>query len=104
VTGSSPMLARFYVVFMTTKYGSMAEVRERAPELMAAHLARSRELHAEGVLVLAGAFLDRPEEPVRTMGVFTSRAAAEDYAQQDPFVRAGMVDGWEIREWANMLV
>jgi uncharacterized protein YciI len=29
--------------------------------------------------------------------------AAEDYARNDPFVVAGLVEEWRIREWANML-
>jgi uncharacterized protein YciI len=69
---------------------------------MAAHLARSRQLHGDGVLLMAGAFLDHPDEPVRTMGVLASRDAADDYARRDPFVQAGMVSDWSIREWANM--
>ena len=51
---------------------------------------------------MAGAFLDHPDEPVRTMGVLASRDAADDYARRDPFVQAGMVSDWSIREWANM--
>ena len=49
------------------------------------------------------AFLDQPEEPVMTMGVLTSREAAEDFAKGDPFVQIGMVEKWYIREWANLL-
>lgn len=95
--------AQYYVVFMTTRFSSLDAVRTTAAEQMAEHLARSRELHAQGVLLMAGAFLDRPDEPVQTMGVLASRAAAEDYARQDPFVRADMVSEWVVREWANML-
>lgn len=93
----------YFVVFMTTTFASLDEVRQHAAQDMAAHLARSRELHEAGELLMAGAFLDQPDEPVRTMGVFTTRAAAEDYVNGDPFVRANMVSDWQIREWANML-
>jgi uncharacterized protein len=54
------------------------------------------------VVVMAGAFLDRPDEPLSTMVVCTSREAADDYIQGDPFVRKGQVSAWHIREWANM--
>lgn len=94
---------QYYVIFMTTRFRSLADVRAAAPAELAEHLARSRQLHADGVLLMAGAFLDRPEEPLQTMGVLASREAAEDYAYHDPFVRGGMVDSWTIREWANML-
>lgn len=88
---------------MTTEFASLAEVQQKAPNQLAAHLMRSRELQEEGSLLMAGAFLDRPEEPVCTMGVFVTRAAANDYVRHDPFVANDMVRDWEVREWANML-
>jgi uncharacterized protein YciI len=100
---SRPRQRQYYVVFMTTQFTSLDEARRVAPTEMAMHLANSRKLHDAGVLLMAGAFLDRPDEPVRTMGVLVSRAAAEDYARSDPFVQAGLVSEWTVREWANML-
>lgn len=96
-------LPRYYVVFMTTRFESLDDVRQSAPAQMAEHVSRSKQLHADGVLLMAGAFLDEPGEPVRTMGVLASREAAEDYAHRDPFVVDGMVSEWPVREWANML-
>ena len=94
--------AQYYVVFMTTKFQSMAEVQGAAPAELAAHLARSKQLHEAGVLLMAGAFLDHPNQPVQTMGVLVSREAAEEYARQDPVLAAGMVSDHTIREWTNM--
>jgi len=53
-------------------------------------------------VVMAGAFLDRPDEPLSTMAVCASREAAEEYVRGDPFVVKGKVSGWHIRAWANM--
>ena len=53
----------YYVVFMTTTFRSLGEIQAAAPTEMAAHLARSRQLHGDGVLLMAGAFLDHPDEP-----------------------------------------
>ncbi len=92
----------YYVVFLTTSYNSFAEAKAGAPELIAAHVARSKELHRGGTLVMAGAFRDRPGEPLNTMAVLTSREACEDFVKGDPFVRAGKVASWKIREWANI--
>ncbi len=92
----------YYVVFMTTTYGSFAEAQEAAARDIAAHVARSERMHEQGTVVMAGAFLDRPDEPLSTMVVLTSREAAEDYIQGDPFVVKGKVSAWHIREWANM--
>jgi uncharacterized protein YciI len=97
------MQDRYYVVQMTTRFTSLEDVRVEAAETMAAHLARSQQLHEQGILLMAGAFLDGPGEPVQTMGVLTSREAAEDYARNDPFVAAGQVQAWVVRDWANML-
>ena len=91
----------FYVLEMSVGYASVDEARREAPEEIAAHFARSKEFHERGELLLAGAFLD--DEPgLRTMGVFTSPDAAEDFARGDPFVLIGRVSEWRVRPWANM--
>jgi uncharacterized protein YciI len=92
---------RFYVLTMTTRYRSFAEAQTSAPDDLAAHVARSRELHAQGVLLMAGAFLD-DDPPLRTMGVLRSEEDARAYAEGDPFLRAGMVEEWRVRPWANL--
>ena len=96
------MQRSYFVVQMTTTFDSFDTVRAEASDLMAQHISRSRQLHKDGVLVMAGAFMDPPGQPVQTMGVLTSREAAEAYAQDDPFVIAGHVRSWVVREWANM--
>ncbi len=93
---------KYYVVFAETAFNSWAEVRQNAPEELAQHMAWSKQLHEEGVLLMSGAFLDRPDDPVTTMGVLVSREAAEAYMRGDPFVLKGLVRHWHIREWANM--
>ena len=91
----------FWVVQLTTRYGSLEEAMQTAPEEMAAHMARSKEFHERGELLMAGAFLDG-DGPVSTMAVLTTREAAEEFARGDPFVLIGMVSGWRVREWANL--
>jgi uncharacterized protein len=93
----------YYVVFFETKYTSLQEARQKASAEMNAHLARSKQFHEQGKLLLSGAFLDNPGEPVSTMGVLTSYEAADEYAKGDPFLLHGMVKSWTIRKWANML-
>jgi uncharacterized protein YciI len=92
----------YYVVFFTTRYASLDEVFSKAPELISAHLARSNEFHARGALLMAGAFRNKPEEPLGTMGIFTTRDAAEEFARGDPFLLNGMVSDWRIREWTDL--
>ncbi len=92
----------YYAVFVVTSYESFDDALARSPEDIAAHVARSQELHANGTLLMSGAFLNNPQEPLSTMAVLTSREAAEEYMRGDPFVLKGMVNKWYIREWANM--
>ena len=94
--------AVYYVVFLETAYTSFEEAVTKAADLLAAHKARSAELHDQGTILMAGAFLDRQDEPLSTMAVCSTREAAEEFVRGDPFVLNGMVRQWHIREWANM--
>jgi uncharacterized protein len=92
----------YHVVFCTLKYASFDEARNEAPDDIAAHVRRSKELHENGTLLMAGAFLDDNGESLRTMAVTSSREAAEEYVKGDPFYLNGMMSEWYTREWANM--
>lgn len=92
----------YYAVFFETFYNSLEDALSKAPDVIAAHRARSNELHAQGTLLLAGAFLNNSKEPLSTMAICTTHEAAEEYAMGDPFVLNGMVSKWYIREWANL--
>src|SRR5258706_514279 len=92
----------YYAVFFETFYDSLEDALSKAPSVIAAHQTRSNELHARGTLLMAGAFLNNPQEPLDTMAILTTREAAEEYAKNDPFVLNSMVSKWYIREWANM--
>lgn len=94
---------KYYVAFFVISYRSIDEVKSKEPQSLAAHLARSRELYKQGKVLMAGAFLDKPDEPLNTMGVFASREDAEEYVKGDPFVISGAVTSWHIREWTNIL-
>ena len=92
----------YHVVFLETGYSSFEEAISKAPDLIAAHKARSAELHNQGAILMAGAFMDNGGEPLSTMAVCATREAAEEFVRGDPFVLNGMVNKWYIREWANI--
>jgi uncharacterized protein YciI len=92
----------YYVVFVVLKYRNFEEAKVRASEEIAAHIARSKELHKSGTLLMSGAFLNNPGEPLSTMAVLSSREAAEEYIKGDPFFLKGMISKWYVRDWANM--
>ncbi len=66
-----------------------------------AHVARLHEYRDRGLLLMVGAF----DEPVNgdAMGVFTTREAAEEFVDGDPFVRHGVVAAWTVRPWNEVL-
>jgi uncharacterized protein YciI len=84
------------------EYKSFEDASSRASDLIAAHIARSKELHAQGTLRMSGAFLNHPQEPSSTMAILISPEAAEEYIKGDPFYLNGMVRSWSICAWANM--
>lgn len=92
----------YYVIFVVLAYESFEDARTKAPDMIAAHIARSKELRAQGTLLMSGAFLDNPDRSLSTMAVLTSPEAAEAYIQGDPFYQRGMIRSWHVREWANM--
>lgn len=50
--------------------------------------------------VMAGPFADPAQG---ALGVFTSRAAAEEFVRDDPFVLNGVVGKWTLRDWNEVL-
>jgi uncharacterized protein YciI len=94
----------YYVVEMTVPYASLAQAQAQAPQALAEHISRSMELHRDGDVLMAGAFLqpDPEDGHLRTMAVCRSEAAAERFVAGDPFVRNGTVLAHSIRAWANM--
>ena len=84
-----------YVLF----YDSAPDVRQTAPRYFADHRARWATFAERGSLLLIGPFTDGSG----AMGVFATRADAEEFAAGDPFVLNGVVTGWSIREWNEVL-
>jgi uncharacterized protein YciI len=82
-------------------YASSPDVLELAPVHFPAHKARLDEFAAAGTLVGVGTFGDPVTQG--SMAIFTSRAAAEAFVAEDPFVLNGVVASYEIRDWDDAL-
>jgi uncharacterized protein len=76
-------MATKYVLF----YTSADDVLTKAPEHFPAHSARLAEFHARGVLLAVGTFGDPQEQG--SMGIFTTREAAEEFARPVRARRSG---------------
>jgi hypothetical protein len=83
-------------------YDVVDDYVERRKPLRAAHLTYAREAVARGELVLGGALAD----PVDG-AVILFRAASPDvpeaFARGDPYVKAGLVTSWRVREWTTVI-
>jgi uncharacterized protein YciI len=66
------------------------------------HITLAREAVARGELVLGGA-LTQPADGVVLLFRGSSPAAAEAFAKSDPYVRAGIVTRWRVREWTTVV-
>jgi uncharacterized protein len=82
-------------------YESADDVSAKAPAHFPAHLARIHEFRARGEILMVGTFGDPQAEG--SMGVFPTRAAAEAFVKDDPFVLEGVVWSWQIRDWNEIL-
>jgi uncharacterized protein len=86
-----------YVLFYETAEDAMS----KAPTHFPAHRARIDEFHGRGELLMVGTFAEPQTQG--SMAIFATRQAAEDFVAGDPFVLNGVVRGWEIREWHEVL-
>jgi uncharacterized protein len=74
----------------------MAEIRAHFP----AHQARWAVFREQGTLLLIGPYANREG----ALAVFTTREAAEEFANTDPFVLNGLVARWHIQAWNEALL
>jgi uncharacterized protein YciI len=82
-------------------YESADNVTAKAPAQFPAHKAWYEDFRARGDLLMLGTFADPQRDG--SMAVFTTREAAEEFAQGDPFVVNGVVRNWQVREWNEIL-
>ena len=76
-------------------------VERRAP-FRKAHLAHATAALGRGELVLGGALANPPDGAV-LLFQGDSPAAAERFAESDPYVVNGLVTRWRVREWTTVV-
>jgi uncharacterized protein YciI len=82
-------------------YEATPDFRAKVPAHIEAHRALWAAFHRHGKLLMVGPFTDEPAGGA--MGIFTTRAAAEEFVHSDPFVEHGIVARSTIREWNEAL-
>jgi len=64
------------------------------------HLQLAWDATERGELVLAGPLADPADQAVL---LFSDAAAAERFADSDPYVREGLVTAWRVRSWITVI-
>jgi len=75
---------------------------DRRPEFRGAHLTHAWAAHARGELLLAGA-LAEPADQAVLFFQGDSPAVAERFADDDPYVKNGLVKVWRVRAWTTVV-
>jgi uncharacterized protein len=83
-------------------YDVVDDYVERRTPFRQEHITLAREAVARGELVLGGA-LAQPADGVVLLFRGSSPTAAEAFAKSDPYVRAGIVTKWRVREWTTVV-
>jgi uncharacterized protein YciI len=76
-------------------------VGKRAP-YRDGHLAYSGAAHTRGELFMGGALGDPPDTAILIFKA-ESPAVAEDFARNDPYVKAGLIREWSVRPWTVVI-
>ncbi|CAB3688908.1 hypothetical protein LMG22037_02875 [Paraburkholderia phenoliruptrix] len=83
-------------------YELVPDYLERRGEYRDSHLKLAWAAAERGELVLAGALTEPVDTAVLLFTGDTPRAA-EAFAQADPYVQAGLVTRWRVREWTTVV-
>jgi uncharacterized protein len=83
-------------------YEFVSDYLERRAAFRSQHLRLAWESQARGELILAGAFAD-PVDGAALVFRCDSRAVPEAFVASDPYVLAGLVRRWRIREWTTVV-
>lgn len=83
-------------------YDLASDYLQRRGTYRAEHLALARAAAARGELVLGGALAD-PTDHAILLFKADSPAVAEAFAQNDPYVKEGLVKQWRVRPWTTVV-
>ena len=88
----------YYILF----YKTVENYVERRAPYRDAHLAYANAAHERGELVMAGA-LDEPADSAVLVFKGEGPSAAEKFAQNDPYVKDGLITEWRVRPWTVVI-
>ncbi len=75
---------------------------QRRPAFRAEHLQLAKDAEARGELVLGGAYSD-PADTALLVWRGADASAAENFVANDPYVKNGLIERWEIRPYTVVI-
>ncbi len=88
----------YYLLIYKTVEGYVEKRAPYRPE----HLANSNAAHARGELFMGGALGDPADTAILVFRA-ESPSAAEEFARNDPYVKAGLIREWSVRPWTVVI-
>lgn len=88
----------YYLLF----YKTIENYTERRSPYRADHLEYAQAFQKDGRLIMAGALAD-PADGALLIFKGDTPEVARQFALNDPYVKNGLITGWEVREWTVMI-
>jgi hypothetical protein len=83
-------------------YKTVENYVERRAPFRPEHLGYANAAHARGELVMAGALADPADSAIFVFEA-ESPDVVEDFARNDPYVKAGLIREWSVRPWTVVI-
>ena len=83
-------------------YHTVENYVERRAPFRDEHLGYSNAAHARGELFMGGAVGDPPDTAMLIFRGDTP-VVAEEFARNDPYVKAGLIRDWTVRPWTVVI-
>lgn len=89
-------------MYYMLQYDLVDDYLDRRPAYRADHLALATAAQQRGEIVLAGAFAD-PADGAALVFKADDASVPERFAQNDPYVKNGLVKNWRVRAWTVVI-
>jgi uncharacterized protein len=90
------------MAYFVLLYEVVDDFLERRGEFRGIHLGLAKEAHERGEVVMAGALAD-PADGAILLFRGDDPSAAERFAENDPYVKNGLVTRWRVRPWTVVI-
>jgi uncharacterized protein YciI len=92
------MMAEYFMLI----YKTVDNYVERRAPFRSGHLSYAEASRARGELFMGGALSDPADTAILVFRA-ESRAVVEEFARNDPYVRAGLIVEWSVRPWTVVI-